>query len=202
MKYCIVALLSASALGAQAQGLYFDIGAGAGAARTLIGSENVRASFGSAVSDTGVELGIRLGFGPLESLPVYLAAELSGIGHRFQDTSNYLQFNSYMAGPSLFFYPADVLQIGGALGVSWVSNSTDFPATMYRSVGGFAGNIYAALDLGNDDHALLVGFRYSWANNTLEVSGARQENTLFSFFLKYAFRQRGEKAEGADTGEE
>lgn len=187
-------LVSSIAQFVNAQGLYFDVGLGFGFARTIINAIDIKSILAGTTREIGVDLGLKLGAGPLYSVPIYLAFEFSGIGHRFEDDHNFIQFNTYLYGPSIMIYPFGNLQMGVALGPSFVANSTDLPIVMYKSIAGFAGNIHAALDLGNDSHALLLGLRYSWANNTLENSGALQSTSLFSLFVKYAFRKRFDQA--------
>lgn len=178
------------ALNAHAQGIYFDIGIGAGGATTTIDGEDVSDSFGSTVTDAAAELGFKLGYGPIAGIPVYIVGEVSGIGHRFSDDYNYIQFNSYLFGPGLVFYPLPFLQIGGSFGFSTVANQTDLPTSFYDSESGTAGNVYVAADLGKGNHGCLLGLKYSGTNNKLEESGARQKTSLFSFFIKYAYRHK------------
>ena len=172
------------------QGFYFDIGLGFGSATTKIDGKNVDDLFNSSVKDLGVELGLKFGYGPVADMPLYVVGEFSGIGHRFYDDYNYIQFNSYLIGPGVIFYPVSFIQLGVSIGYSFVANQTDLPMNLYDSESGYAWNVYAALDIGEGNNACLIGIKYSKATNTLEVSGAEQETSLVSLFIKYAYRHK------------
>lgn len=176
-----------------AQGIYFDIGIGGGKAKTSFDNVDFSDSIGSSVREVGVEVGLKVGYGPFESIPLYFVGEFSGIGHRLEDDFNYIQFNSYLLGPGIVYYPLKYLQIGGSIGISAVSNQTDLPITLYESESGVAGNVYAAFDLGKHNHGCLLGLKYSGSSNKLKVSGVKQETSLISFFIKYAYRHKGMK---------
>jgi hypothetical protein len=188
--YFSVLLFSLFSISVFAQGLYFDIGLGIGLPVTEIDGTNVSSSMGSSVTEVGVELGCKLGYGPIAGIPLYVVCELSGIGHRFEDSYNYLQFNSYLIGPGVIFYPIPLIQLGVSAGYSFVANDTDLPVYMYESEYGYGGNVSVAFDLGNDYHACLLGLKYSIAINTLETSGAEQFSSIFCAFVRYAFRHR------------
>lgn len=189
-KFLLATLFFVSSLAVFSQGLYLDVGFGIGSATTKIDGTDVSALFGSSVKDIGVEFGMKLGYGPVGGLPLYVVGEFSGIGHRFYDDYNYIQFNSYLIGPGIIFYPTSYLQLAASIGFSFVANETDLPVNMYDSKSGYAWNISAAVDLGGVNHGCLIGLRYSRTNNTLEVSGAELETSLVSIFIKYAYRDK------------
>ena len=171
-----------------AQALYFDIGIGVGKATTKFDGNDVMDSF-VGVDEIGVDFGLKLGYGPLFSMPVYLAAEFSGTGHRIYDDFNYIQYNSYILGPSLIFYPVKFLQIAGSFGYSFVANTSDLNVIFAESTGGYAWNISAAFDLGGGNHGLLLGAKYTMASNTLETD-VKEKQSLIAVFIKYAYRQK------------
>jgi hypothetical protein len=174
-----------------AQGLYFDIGLGAGPAWTEIDGYDMAGAFGGDVDDLGADVGLKAGYGPVAGKPLYIVGEIAGHGHRFYDSSNYIQFNSYIAGAGVIYYPVPLLQLAAGVGVSWVANTTDLDiGPMNESDGGFAGTVSVAVDLGGDNHGCLLGVRYFVAVNTLEISGAEQKQSGLSFFVRYAFRQK------------
>lgn len=111
----------------------FDIGLGAGAATTEIDGQDISSSFGAGIDEVAVNVGLKVGYGPISTVPVYIAATLEGIGHRFYDSSNYIQLNSYLLGPSIIVYPIDILQISGSVGYSWVANQSDMAISFYDS---------------------------------------------------------------------
>ncbi len=191
MKTIVAALLLAwGAVSASADGLYFDIGLGLGKATTEVDGQNMSDLFGSSVKENGVDLSLKAGYGPFGSVPIYVVGELGGIGHRFEDSYNYVQFNSYLVGPGVIFYPTPLFQLAASVGYSYTNNQTDLPTTFYQSTGGYAGNVSAAFDWGDGDNGLLLGLKYFFAKNTLEVSGAEENASEFSLFVKWAYRQK------------
>jgi len=187
---CVISMVSFLLVSVSAQGLYFDAGLGIGKAETEFNGTNIADSMDSSVRDIGVGLGLKIGYGPICDLPIYIIGEISGIGHRLEDDYNYMQFNSYLVGPGIIIYPISIIQLGASFGISYVANETDLPFVFYESEKGYAGNIYCALDFGKDDQGCLVGVQYSKTVNTLEISGAEQNTTLVSIFVKYTFRHK------------
>jgi hypothetical protein len=197
MKKVLLAglIFTAAILSAHGIGLYFDGGIGIGPAWTELDGDDVVETVTAVGTpdEIGVYLGINLGLGPFETIPVYVVGVLGGMGHRISDSNDdYYQFNSYLLGPGVVYYPAPFLQIAVSLGYSFVSNETSFVEKkyMYESKGGFAGDISAALDLGAGNHGLLAGLRFFGATNTLETSGLVQNSAMVSFFIRYAFRHK------------
>jgi len=121
-----------------------------------------------------VDLSIKAGYGPFDTIPLYVVGETGGIGHRIYDRSNYIQFNSYIIGLGVIFYPVPLIQLGSSIGSSFVANQNNMSelGEMYRSKNGFAWNISAAIDIGKSNHGCLIGVKYFYAYNTLEVSNA------------------------------
>jgi hypothetical protein len=178
-------------LPAAAQGLYFDIGIGLGLAATEIDGVDVSSGLGSSVDEIGVEVGLKAGYGPIAGIPLYIVGEMSGVGHRFDDGVDYIQFNSYLLGPGIIIYPIPQIQLGSSIGYSFVANqSSSSLLSFYDSESGWAFNVYAAADFGRRNHGGLIGIKYTYASNKLEVSGANQVTTLASLFVKYAFRHK------------
>ena len=174
------------------EGVYFDGGIGFGKPTTTVGGDDVSDYIkGSDVTEIGVDLSLKLGYGPISGVPFYIAGALGGIGHRFEDSYNYLQFNSYLIGPSVIFYPVSLLQLSASGGFSWIANDTDVTGvSFYDSDSGYAFDISAALDLGQGNHGFLLGAKYFRAVNTLETSGAEEVSSMVSIFVKYAYRHK------------
>jgi hypothetical protein len=196
MKKVIVlgTLLVMVSLSVSAQGFYFDIGLSIGKGWTEVeGIDMVDALEGSGISvdELAVDIGLKAGYGPFGNIPLYVVGELGGMGHRIYDSSDYVQFNSYIIGPGVIFYPIPLIQLGLSLGYSWVSNQADISGfTMYNSKGGFAWNISAAFDLGRGNHGCLIGVKYFNANNTLRTSNADEKASMVGIFIKYTYRKK------------
>jgi hypothetical protein len=195
MKKLIVLgiLLVVVSLSVSAQGFYFDIGLGFGKGWTEIEDIDMVDALkdsGVNVDEIAVDIGLKAGYGPFGDIPIYVVGELGGMGHRIYDSSNYIQFNSYIIGPGVIFYPIPLVQLGLSLGYSFVANQTDMPMTMYDSKSGFAWNISAAVDLGKGNHGCLIGVKYFNANNTLEVSNADEKASMIGIFIKYTYRKK------------
>ena len=185
----IVALLFVLPVLIFAQGLYFDIGLGLGSAVTELDGDDF-ADGGFWDDETAVDIGFKLGFGPIAGAPLYIAGMVEGIGHRFYNDSSYIQFNSYLIGPSLIVYPVPLLQLAGSVGYSFIAIDSDPEGAFEDSESGYAYDISAALDLGAGKHGILLGVKYFSATNTWETSKTEQVSTMFSLFIKYAYRHK------------
>jgi hypothetical protein len=189
-KFFIIGMLFTLVLfSANAQGFYFDIGIGIGGATTKLDGIDVSKSIGD-VTELGVDLGLKAGYGPIANIPLYIVGTLGGIGHRLEDSFNWLQFNSYIIGPGVIFYPIPLIQVAGSIGLSWVANQTSIPAIMYDSNGGIAGDFSVAVDLGRRNHGCLIGLRYFWAINEIEISLVEQSSSALTVFVRYAYRHK------------
>ncbi|MDR2467510.1 MAG: hypothetical protein LBD22_00940 [Spirochaetaceae bacterium] len=177
------------------QGFYFDTGFGVGGAWTEINGNDVSKVFGSSVDEVGVEFGLKAGYGPVGNIPLYIVGELAGIGHRLYDSSNFIQFNSYLFGGGIIYYPVSFLQFAADIGFSITANDTDIPGRMLKSKGGIAGNFSLAFDFGKNKNGFLLGLRYFYATNTLEQTNAEQNQSGLNVFIKYAYRHKAKKAE-------
>jgi len=178
---------------AHAQKFYFDIGLGVGGAWTKLDDIDISDTFKSAninFKEVGVDLGLKAGFRPSARLPFYIALVFGGMGHRLDYIRDYFQFNSYLIGPGLIFYPVQSIQLAGSIGYSFVGNQPSLPVYMLKSDSGFAGDVSIAADLGKTNHGLLIGLRYFGARNTINISRTRQNSSGLSVFLRYAFRNK------------
>lgn len=170
------------------QGLYFDIGLGVGDITTQFDGTEINTS---GFDETCIELSTKLGFGPIAGSPLYLAAALEGMGHLISDDfGESIQYNSYILGGSAIYYPIRFLQLSATAGYSFTANTNSLGLDMYDSESGFGFNASAALDLGKQKHGVLLGAKYMYTNNTLEVSNAELEMSMISIFVKYAYRHR------------
>ena len=167
------------------QGFYFDIGLGIGKGTTEIDGTKVEIS---GADEIALDLGMKLGYGPIAGMPLYIAGAVEGMGHRFSDDFNYIQFTSILLGPSVILYPIPMLQISACAGYSMTANDSDL-GTMYDSESGYAGSISAAIDLGSGNNGLLVGGKYYLSINTMETD-YEQKMSMISIFIKYAYRHK------------
>ncbi|MCL2722708.1 MAG: hypothetical protein FWD47_15370 [Treponema sp.] len=174
-----------------AQGIYFDAGLGVGSATTKMDGTNFSKLAGPGVSDVATELGLKIGYGPVADKPLYIVGETGGIGHRFDDGSDYIQFNSYLIGPGVIYYPIPLVQLGFSVGLSWIANQTNMPMLMFDSDGGYAYNFSAAVDLGNSNHGCLIGLKYTSTTNELQISRVSQKSSMIGLFVRYTYRKKG-----------
>jgi hypothetical protein len=196
--FALLIIIFGIALPLAAQGFYFDIGMGIGGGWTKVDGHDVKGVLSDAgydPSSLAVSLGLKAGYGPFGSVPLYLVGAFNGMGHRLYDGGSYIQFNSYMIGPGLIFYPGKNLQLAADLGFSWTGNTTNVDGYyVYNSAhAGFAWDISAAVDVGSDSNGCLIGLRYFGSSNTLKTSGAKELSSSLTFFIRYAHRKRVSK---------
>ena len=195
-KYFLLAILVILlSFPVMASGFYFDIGFGLGGGWTFIDGNNFLKELEKAgvdVSTLGVNLDLKAGYGPFGRVPLFIVGNFGGIGHRIYDKNNYIQFNSYIAGAGVIFYPIKWLQLALDAGMSWGVNQTDIPGIiMYNTSGiGFAWDVSIAADLGGPKHGFLIGLKYIAAYNTLETSKADINSSVLGIFFKYAYRNK------------
>jgi hypothetical protein len=188
----LLVLFCAVSFSSFAQGFYFDIGLGFGGAITELDGVDVGANMNSSVTKVAVDLGLKAGYGPIAGLPFYVIGEIGGIGHRFQDSSGSIQFNSYLIGPGVIFYPIPLVQLGASAGFSFVANQFDISGYVIeaaKSNGGFAFDVSAALDFGKNNHGFLLGLKYTLAINQLETS-VEEKQSAITLILRYAYRHK------------
>jgi hypothetical protein len=187
-------LLFGLAFSVFAQGFYFDAGLGIGKAWTKVNDidfADALSSEGIKFSEIGAELGLKAGYGPFGTVPVYVVGELAGMGHRFTVEDSYIQLNSYLIGPGVIYYPIPLIQLSAGLGFSFAvdqSNIANYES--HKSKGGFAWNIAAAVDLGKRNHGCLLGLKFFNAINELQVSNELENTSMISVFVKYTYRHK------------
>jgi hypothetical protein len=189
---CAGLIFMTVAFSAQGVGLYFDAGIGVGFGWTKVDGKDAAAALNKngRPDELAVDLGMKLGFGPFDTIPIHVVGVLGGIGHRIYDSGDYIQFNSYLIGPGVIYYPAPFLQIAASLGLSFAAVDNSLSQNWHDSKGGFAGDISAAFDLGAGNNDLLGGIRFFGSTNTLEITGNVINSSMISFFLRYAFRHK------------
>jgi len=191
-----LSLIMALASPVLAQGPYFDIGLGVGSGTTVIDGTDIVKFYknlgwtGSIDNGMAVDLGFKVGYGPIAHKPLYVIGEIGGIGHAITLGSETLQFNSYLIGPGVIYYPISLLQLGASLGYSWAKWVYKNELVDENDGGGFAWNVSAAVDLGGGNHGCLIGLRYFSASNELKVLKRDVESSAISVFVRYVYRQK------------
>jgi hypothetical protein len=202
-KFLIAALIfTAAILPAHSLSFYFDAGIGVGPAWTSLNEKDFINDYndGRRFDEIAIDLGLKLGAGPLGSMPVYIVGVLNGMGHRITDKDDvHVQFGAYLIGPGLIIYPTPFFQIAASLGYSFVGNDCSIENAIItntnifiedKSKGCLAWDISIAADSGIGNHALMLGLRFFNAVNTLKRSGVEQKNLMVSIFARYAFREK------------
>ena len=165
--------------------IYVDVGVGVGGASTEIEDVDVEDIICRDCDDMAITFGFRIGGQVSER--VWVAGELSGLGHRFYDSDNYIQFNSYLLGPSVIFYPVNHLHLSGSLGIAWTANDTDIRGIDLNDGTGAAIALTAAFDTGIHDGAL-IGIRLFSSDVELEKSKKDLSSVGLTFFIAYAHK--------------
>ena len=165
--------------------IYVDAGVGVGGASTELDDVTIDDKICTGCSDLAISLGLRIGGQVMDRL--WVAGELSGLGHRFYDSSNYMQFNSYLLGPSVIFYPVDHLHLSGSLGIAWTSNDTDLRGIDMYDGTGAAISLTVAYDTGIHDGAL-IGLKLFSSDVELEKSEKDLSTVGLTFFIAYVHK--------------
>ena len=180
-----------------AQRFYFDIGFGFGQVETIIGGNDIIDTLKSAgiqLGESTVDLGLKIGYRPFDNIRLYTVGEFGSIMHRigYPDSSSFpqIQFNTDLFGPGIIFYPIPYIQLGSSIGFSFARTRSNISEIQTYNGHGFAWNISTAIDVGKGNHGCLIGVKYFNANNTLKTSKAKQNTSMISFFVRYAFRDK------------
>ena len=152
--------------------IYVDVGMGVGGASTEVDDVDVEDAICKDCDDIAINFGLRIGGQVSERL--WVAGELSG------------QFNSYLFGPSVIFYPVDHLHLSGSLGLAWTSNDTDLGVKVNDGTGA-AISLTAAYDTCIHDGAL-IGFKLFSSAVELESSEKDLSSVGLTFFIAYVHK--------------
>jgi hypothetical protein len=197
MKKVLLAALifMATISSVSAIGLYFDAGIGVGPSWTLLDGDDFvdLATKSGKPDEMSLDLGLKLGAGPFDTIPIYVVGAFGNVGHRITYNNGYHQMNAFLLGPGIIFYPVPFVQVAGSLGYSFVANETSLNQTGVddiESTSGFAGDISVAADVGAGNHALLLGLRFFGSATTLKDPWKTQNSIMVSMFIRYAFRHK------------
>ena len=186
---CIVFFIFLCIFTVFSQGFYFDIGVGLGKAQTEIDDIKVTAS--SSFYETGVNLGVKLGYGPFVNIPFYVVGDFRGIGHRYEyDATNYRQYNTYLVAPGIVFYPLPFIQIGSCIGYCFAADIEEQSSIQSCVLGsnGIGGNVSIAFDFGKKKNSCLLGVEYMLGSCTLKTNEI-QKASVIDVFIRYAYRE-------------
>ena len=190
LVFVFCAVVSLSAQHYAGFGIYGEFGIAVGGAWTSIDGIDP-ADVLDANTNLGVDVSLKGGFDISGNRSLYLVGEISGVGHRFADvlgSNYYVQYNSYLIGPGLVFYPHPGFQLSGSIGYSWTANTTDIPYVSMYDGNGIAFNVAGAVDVGMGHNGLLVGLKYHYSNNSLESSAGDMSTSFFGAFVRYRFK--------------
>ena len=180
MKKILILVLAL--FSAQAFAVYVEAGLGVGGASTSVDGVSIGDNCGDC-SSLAVDLGVRVGGPVMDNL--FVAGEFSGVGHRYFDkSSSYIQFNSYLFGPSVAYYPLKQLHLSGSLGFVWTANTTNHSFVYVNNGTGFGGTMTVAYHIG-DHNGTLLGARFVASSVTLEKSKVSLTTIGFTFFVSF-----------------
>ena len=170
------------AFGLSAQGMYFDIGGGLG----LGDSSSDVISIDPEEGESFWGFGIKLGYGPFSSIPLFFAADAIGYTG---------EIGTYaMIGASAVYYPIRLVQLSAGAGYSLMVEPV-VPQFGYNlKSSGFAINTSVALDFGSGKRGLLLALHYTYFS--LDITNVLNNNTadltthMFGLFIKYASRNK------------
>ena len=176
---------------------YFDGGLGIGNASTTIGNKDVR-DFMKNKSEFCAFMGIKLGYMPIEDLPLYVSLEYCGISHQFANQRDYIyhyyhygttvRFNSLLLAPGVIYYPYDFLQTSLSVGFAYTLNDTDSRYKEIFNGYGYGANISVAYDFNSFSDSLLIGINYYYATHNLNEIHQSQVSSEIGVFIKYAMK--------------
>jgi hypothetical protein len=166
--------------------IYIDAGLGYGGASTEVDDKSVDDIICNDCDELAVSFGVRVGGQISERF--WIAGQLAGLGHRYYKSGDYIQFNSYLLGPSFIFYPVDHFHLSGSVGFSWTANQTDIRGLdMYDGVGA-AIEFTVAYDTGVRGHGALLGMKLFSSSNELETSEKDLSMVGVTLFIAYVHK--------------
>jgi hypothetical protein len=118
---------------------------------------------------------------------LYIVGTFAMFANRFDDSGNYIQFNHYILGPGIVFYPVRFFQVGASIGFSWVADQSDI-VDFYDSRMGFGTSINAAFDVGNNYVAGLFGVRFNYSS--VPIGSTTQATSYFGPYAGFTVRIR------------
>ena len=182
----LAAAIGMFSLAVSAQEFYSEGGFGVGKGWTLGKELEELRSEKALSSDLAVEVGVKVGYGPFGGMPLYFAGEFAAMGHRFYDDRYYYQYNTYLIGPGILYYPMPRFQLAASVGYSFTSDVA-YGYGANRSGSGIAYNASAGVELGTESHGLLIGVKFFNAYNVIEDWRINDESILQNSMIICAF---------------
>lgn len=161
--------------------VYLDVGLGVGTASTFIDDENID-DYCDGCSNIGSLLNFRIGGRISEKF--WLTGSFEGFGNRYYDSDSYIQFNSYLLGPSFIFYPVEHLHLSGSIGLAWTANDTDISGYYLYDGKGIASSLTAAYDTGIN-HGALIGMKLFVSSVQLDENEKVLSSVGLAFFVAF-----------------
>lgn len=173
--------------------IYFDVGGGVGAAHTQLGGRDM----GEDSHDLPIEFSLKLGVGPLLSMPLYATYEYQGINHRLNFDNIFGKYNhtynSFLHGVGLVYYPIPNLHFSSSVGMSNSINSSSMSVIQaHDGQAGLGWNMALAYDISpkHSTHGFMVGVKYSSLSSSLEHTNEDHNTSMIGAFVKYRFKHR------------
>lgn len=208
----VFVFFTAALFSVNAQGFYFDIGAGIGFGGSwgnrnhMFSDDEGNNIIGKDYTVTGYnlepglasDLGTKIGYGPNENLPLYFVIIINQFWFPYEKEYDYN--NGYSSGKNIgpirasifglgiIYYPISLLQLAGSVGFSTIADTSE-EALMYGSKRGFAYELSVAVDLGEENSGCLIGVKYFNAINTLESSAVLDQHYI-GLFVRYTYRNK------------
>ena len=181
-----------------AQGVYLDITTlpGVGKPWTLLDGNNVVDTIDFTENELTLEFGLKIGYGPIASLPLYAVADLGYMLSSYEDKPDIdILFNHYLIGAGIIFYPMSFIQLGASIGYASIStnNSSNVPdVPIIELKGGLAWNISAAFEFGYSKVGILMGLKYTNIIGTQDNSlqQERVSSSMLVFFMRFTYRHK------------
>ena len=164
--------------------VYFNAGFGVGSASTAIDGDDFDKRCENC-SNIGVMLDFRVGGQVSDRF--WVAGVFECVGNRYSNSDAFIQFNSYLFGPSVIFYPVDHFHLSAALGMSWTANDTDARGLDLYDGTGFAYSLTVGFDAG-EHNGPLVGLKIYGSSVELEHSKKDLSTTAIGLFVAFVHK--------------
>jgi len=181
MKYVLLlVMLTYASFVLTAQGLYFDIGGGAGMTSNITqgADENgvTKYSINYYPRVLGLDISGKVGYGSFD-LPLYFVGEVSWNKSHTKVNGNKDGFDTIFIGPGIVYYPSADIQVATSIGAVYtlMSHAIDFnivdannniiaykPSSSGANVG-FGFNLSGGVDVDYGASGLLVGGKFSYS---------------------------------------